>query len=330
VNKQLRDAVSAVGLFYPPDPASYDWCTLGGNLAMNSGGLCCVEYGVTTDYVLGLEVVLADSLPRSLLDADMGERVCKALGDMGIGVQPDQPVRAVETGADGAARAVTTDGGSYDCDLVVLGLGMGPEVELARAAGLRIGETGAIDVDRTQRSRSHDHVHAAGDCSQTFHRLTGEAVHVPLGRHANKQGRVAGSVIGSRAARSTGVLGTAVTEVGDLEIGRTGLCSGQAEAAGHDFRTETIEGTTRAGYHPGAAPITVEPVSGSGSGQLLGAQVVGGPGAGKRIDVLATAIWAGLTAEEFAGSDLSYAPPFSPVYDPVAVAARVAGRVERG
>ncbi len=280
----------------------------------------------------GLEVtiVLADSLPMSLLDADMGERICKALGDMGIGVQPDQPVRAVETGADGAARAVTTDGGSYDCDLVVLGLGMGPEVELARAAGLRIGETGAIDVDRTQRSRSHEMVYAAGDCSQTFHRLTGEAVHVPLGTHANKQGRVAGSVIGGRAARSTGVLGTAVTKVGDLEIGRTGLCSGQAEDAGHDFRTEAIEGTTRAGYHPGAEPITVKLVSDSGSGQLLGAQVVGGPGAGKRIDVLATAIWAGLTAEEFAGSDLSYAPPFSPVYDPVVVAARVAGRVERG
>jgi NADPH-dependent 2,4-dienoyl-CoA reductase/sulfur reductase-like enzyme len=280
----------------------------------------------------GLEVtvVLADSLPMTLLDADMGERICKAMGDMGIDVQPDQPVRAIETGADGAARAVTTDAGSYPCDLVVLGLGMGPEVELARAAGLRLGETGAIDVDRTQRSRSHPDVYAAGDCSQTFHRLTGEAVHVALGTHANKQGRVAGSVIGGRAARFAGVLGTAVTKVGDLEIGRTGLCSGQAEAAGYDFRTETIEGTTRAGYHPGAEGIAVKLVSDSGSGQLLGGQVVGGAGAGKRIDVLATAIWAGLTAEEFAGSDLSYAPPFSPVHDPVLVAARVASRVEQG
>jgi NADPH-dependent 2,4-dienoyl-CoA reductase/sulfur reductase-like enzyme len=207
---------------------------------------------------------------------------------------------------------------------------MGPEVELARAAGLRIGETGAVEVDRTQRSRSHEAVHAAGDCSQTFHRLTGEAVHVALGTHANRQGRVAGSVIGGRPARFAGVLGTALTKVGDLEIGRTGLCSGQAEAAGYDFRTETIEGTTRAGYYPGAEPITVKLVSDSGSGQLLGAQVVGGPGSGKRIDVLATAIWAGLTAEDLAGSDLSYAPPFSPVYDPVVVAARVASRGERG
>ncbi|MBB3085158.1 FAD-dependent oxidoreductase [Geodermatophilus sabuli] len=279
---------------------------------------------------LAVTVVLADPLPMALLDADMGERVCKAIGDMGIDVQPDQPVREIETDADGVVRAVRTDAGSYPCDLVVLGLGMGPEVSLARDAGLRLGETGAIEVDRTMRSRSHPEVFAAGDCVQTFHRLTGEPAHVALGTHANKQGRVVGSVVGGRAARFAGVLGTALTAVGELEIGRTGLCTTQAEAAGYDVRAETIEGTTRAGYFPGAAEIAVKLVSDRGSGELLGAQVVGGPGSGKRIDVLATAIWAGLTAEEFAGSDLSYAPPFAPVHDPVLVAARVASRAERG
>ena len=94
--------------------------------------------------------------------------------------------------------------------------------------------------------------------------------------------------------------------------------------------SETIEATTRAGYYPGAEPIAVKVITERGSGLLLGAQVVGGPGSGKRIDVLATAIWAGMTAEELAGSDLSYAPPFSPTYDPVIVAARVASRVEQG
>ncbi|MFW3172606.1 FAD-dependent oxidoreductase [Geodermatophilus sp. CPCC 206100] len=279
---------------------------------------------------LSVTVVLADPLPMGQLDADMGERVCKALGDMGIDVQPEQPVREIETDADGAARAVRTDAGSYPCDLVVLGLGMGPEVALARDAGLRLGKTGAIAVDRSQRSRSHPEVFAAGDCAQTYHRLTGEPAHVALGTHANKQGRVAGSVIGGRPARFAGVLGTALTKVGDLEIARTGLCTSEAEAAGYDCRAETIEGTTRAGYYPGADPIAVKLVSDRGSGRLLGAQVVGGPTSGKRIDVLATAIWAGLTAEEFAGSDLSYAPPFSPTYDPVVVAARAASRVEQG
>jgi NADPH-dependent 2,4-dienoyl-CoA reductase/sulfur reductase-like enzyme len=279
---------------------------------------------------LSVTVVLADPLPMAQLDPDMGERVCKAMGDMGIDVQNNQPVREIETDADGVARAVRTDVASYPADVVVLGLGMGPEVELARAAGLRLGTTGAIDVDRSQRSRSHPEVFAAGDCAQTFHRITGEPVHIALGTHANKQGRVAGSVIGGRAARFAGVLGTAVTKVGDLEVGRTGLSSAEATGAGYDVRTEVIEGTTRAGYYPGAEDIAIKVLTERGSGLLVGAQIVGGPGSAKRIDVLATAIWAGMTAEELAGSDLSYAPPFSPTYDPVLVAARVVSRIEQG
>jgi NADPH-dependent 2,4-dienoyl-CoA reductase/sulfur reductase-like enzyme len=280
----------------------------------------------------GLEVtvVLADPLPMAQLDADMGARVCTAMWDMGIEVQTDQPVREIEVGPDGAVRAVRTDAGSYDADLVVLGLGMGPETTLAREAGLQLGTTRAIDVTHTQRSRSHPEVFAAGDCAQTFHRITGEAVHVALGTHANKQGRVAGSVIGGRPARFPGVLGTAMTKVGDLEVARTGLCTTQAEEGGYDFRSEVIESSTKAGYYPGAASITVKLIAERGSGLLIGAQVVGGPGSGKRIDVFATAIWAGMTADQLAGSDLSYAPPFSPTYDPVVVAARVASRIEQG
>jgi NADPH-dependent 2,4-dienoyl-CoA reductase/sulfur reductase-like enzyme len=295
------------------------------------GGYIGLEMAdVLHDRGLDVTVVLADPLPMAQLDADMGALVCKAMGEMGIDVQTEQPVREIEMDGDGVVAAVRTDDGTYPADLVVLGLGMGPEVALAEKAGLRLGETGAIEVDRTQRSRSHPEVFAAGDCAQTYSRITGEALHVALGTHANKQGRVAGSVIGGRAARFAGVLGTALTKVGDLEIARTGLCTTQAEAAGYDYRTETIEGTTKAGYFPGTEGITVKLLSDRGSGRLLGAQIVGGPGSGKRIDVLATAIWAGLTAEEFAGSDLSYAPPFSPTYDPVLVAARVVSRVEQG
>jgi NADPH-dependent 2,4-dienoyl-CoA reductase/sulfur reductase-like enzyme len=280
----------------------------------------------------GLEVtvVLADPLPMQLLDADMGERVCAAMGAMGMTVHSDQAVREVLVDAAGRARGVRTDVGSYDADLVVLGLGMGPEASLAADAGLTLGPTGAIDVDRSQHCRDHPEVFAAGDCAQTFSRVTGEVTHVALGTHANKQGRVAGSVIGGRPARFAGVLGTALTKVGELEVARTGLCTTQAEQAGFAFRAETIESTTRAGYHPGATEIAVKLITERGSGQLLGAQVVGGPGAGKRIDVLATAIWAGMTAEDLAGSDLSYAPPFSPVYDPVVVAARAASRTDQG
>jgi NADPH-dependent 2,4-dienoyl-CoA reductase/sulfur reductase-like enzyme len=279
---------------------------------------------------LAVTVVLADPLPMAQLDPDMGERVCAAMGAMGIDVHPGEPVREIETDADGVVRAVRTDAGAYPADLVVLGLGMGPEVALAGEAGLRLGRAGAIEVDRSQRCLDHPEVLAAGDCSQTFSRITGEPVHVALGTHANKQGRVAGSVIGGTPARFAGVLGTALTKVGETEVALTGLSSAAAERAGYDLRAETIEGTTRAGYYPGAEEITVKLISERGSGLLLGAQIVGGPGSGKRIDVFATAIWAGLTAEELAGSDLSYAPPFSPTYDPVLVAARVSSRIEQG
>jgi NADPH-dependent 2,4-dienoyl-CoA reductase/sulfur reductase-like enzyme len=232
--------------------------------------------------------------------------------------------------ADGRACGVRTDEADHLADLVVLGLGMGPEATLAADAGLALGITGAIDVDRSQRCRDHPEVFAAGDCAQTFHRVSGEVAHVPLGTHANKQGRVAGSVLAGRPARFAGILGTAVTKVGGLEIGRTGLCTTQAEQAGFAYRTDTIEATTRAGYYPGAEDVAVKLITERGSGHLLGAQVVGGQGAAKRIDVLATAIWAGMTAEDLAGSDLSYAPPFSPVYDAVTVAARVVSRTEQG
>src|SRR5687768_18398384 len=150
---------------------------------------------------LDVTVVLAAPMPMSQLDVEMAERVCKAIGDMGIDMQTEQPVREIEVDADGVVAAVRTDAGRYPADLVVLGLGMGPEVTLARDAGLRLGETGAIEADRTQRSRTHPEAFAAGDCSQTSSPTTGEPLHVALGTHANKQGRVAGSVIGGRAAR---------------------------------------------------------------------------------------------------------------------------------
>lgn len=275
----------------------------------------------------GLEVtvVLADPLPMQLLDADLGERVLAAMRAQGLTVHPDQAVHEVLVDGAGRARGVRTDAGEHPADLVVLGLGMGPEARLADEAGLVLGRTDAIEVDPSQRCTDHPEVFAAGDCAQTFHRISGEAVHVALGTHANTQGRVAGSVIGGQPARFPGVLGTALTKVGDCEIGRTGLGSAEAEQAGFVVRAETIGSTTRAGYYPGAAAIAVRLISEEASGRLLGGHVVGGPGSGKRIDVLATAIWAGMTAADLAAADLSYAPPFSPVHDPVAVAARAVG-----
>jgi len=275
---------------------------------------------------LSVTVVLADPLPMASLDEDMGERVCAAMTEMGIDVRPCEPVRGIEV-EGGLARAVVTDDGSYPADLVVLGLGVRPNSDLAGDAGLRIGTTKGIEVDDTMRTSMQEHVYAAGDCIQTRNRITGHPMAIALGTHANRQGRIAGTNIGGRPARFDGVLGTAVTKVGDCEIGRTGLSTKEAEQAGYSVETTVVESTVRAGYYPEAGTLAVKLLTETHTQRMLGGQIVGGPGSAKRIDVLATAIWAQLTAAEFASVDISYAPPFSPVFDAVVIAARkAAGR----
>ena len=145
-----------------------------------------------------------------------------------------------------------------------------------------------------------------------------------LGTHANKQGRVAGINIGGGYATFPGVVGTAVSKICDVEVARTGLDEAEAANAGFETVSVVVESTTRAGYYPGASSMKIKLVVERRYGRLLGAQIVGGENAGKRIDALAIALWNGMTVDEMTGLDLSYAPPFSPVWDPVLVAARKA------
>jgi NADPH-dependent 2,4-dienoyl-CoA reductase/sulfur reductase-like enzyme len=273
---------------------------------------------------LAVTVVEAADQPMSTLDPELAALVAGALRGLGVVLHTGQPVRAVSTGADGRVAAVVTDRGEIPADVVVLGLGVRPNATLAEAAGLPLGETGGIVTDRQMRVTGQDGIWAAGDCVQTVHRISGAPVHVPLGTHANKQGRVAGIGIGGGYATFPGVLGTAVTKVCDLEIARTGLREPEAEQAGFRFVTATVESTTQAGYLPDAPPITTKLIAEKRSGRLLGAQIVGREGAAKRIDTLAVAAWHGMTVEEIANLDLSYAPPFGPVWDPVLIAARKA------
>jgi NADPH-dependent 2,4-dienoyl-CoA reductase/sulfur reductase-like enzyme len=145
---------------------------------------------------------------------------------------------------------------------------------------------------------------------------------VALGTVANKQGRVAGVNLGGGYARFPGVVGTAITKVCGTEVARTGLTEHEATTAGFEFVSATIESTTTAGYLSDAPPITVKALAEKGTGRLLGAQIVGGKGAGKRIDVIATALHSGLDAQQVFDLDLAYAPPFGPLWDPVAVVAK--------
>jgi NADPH-dependent 2,4-dienoyl-CoA reductase/sulfur reductase-like enzyme len=276
--------------------------------------------------VRGLDVTVVDrsATPVGTFDADVGAFIADAVRREGIELVLSDGVAAIDVGPDGRARAVATAGGrELPADLVVLGLGVRPDVRLAREAGIPLGTSGGIAVDARMRTQV-DGVWAAGDCVESRHRLSSQRVVVALGTHANKQGRVAGINIGGGYATFPGVIGTAVTKVCDTEAARTGLSSEEAEAAGYSFVTASVDSTTRAGYFPGAEPIRVKMIAERRSGRLLGAQIVGREAAAKRIDALAICIWNEMSVDEILSLDLSYAPPFSPVWDPVLIAARKA------
>jgi NADPH-dependent 2,4-dienoyl-CoA reductase/sulfur reductase-like enzyme len=172
-------------------------------------------------------------------------------------------------------------------------------------------------------------VWSAGDCAEAWHRVSQRPVNFHLGTIANKQGRVAGINIGGDYATFPGVLGTAITKVCELEIARTGLTEAEATAVGLEYAVATLDSTTTAGYWPEAASLRLKVLAECGSSRLLGAQIVGGPGSGKRIDVLATALWNNMRADDLMYVDLSYAPPFASVWEPVLIVARKAWEASR-
>lgn len=263
--------------------------------------------------------------PMSTLDPDMGRLVHTAMEGLGITMVGDTEVTGFLTDDEaGRVRAVVTDDATYPADVVVLGIGVRPETSLARAAGLPLGEHGGLLTDLAMRVRGHENIWAGGDCVEVLDLVSGRERHIALGTHANKHGQVIGSNVAGGYATFPGVVGTAVSKVCDLEIARTGLREKDAHRAGLRFETVTIESTSRAGYYPNAALMTVKMLAEHRTGRLLGVQIVGREGAAKRVDIAAVALTAGMTVEQMTMLDLGYAPPFSPVWDPVLVAARKA------
>jgi len=274
----------------------------------------------------GLRTALIDRAPQvfGALDADMAEHVQRAAEAVGIDVHTGVALEEVLLDAGGRPRGVRTDRGELPARHVVLATGVRPDVGLARAAGLPIGETGAIAVDDAQRCG--DGVWAAGDCVESRHRVLERPVNVQLGTHANKQGRIAGVNAAGGDLRFPGVVGTAISRICEREVARTGLTEREAREAGFEAVAETVESGTRANYFPGRGDVHVKLVVEEATGRLLGAQIVGAETAGKRIDVLALAVWHGMAVDELQWVDLSYAPPMSGVLDPALVAARAAVR----
>lgn len=274
----------------------------------------------------GFEVTVLNrsEQPMATLDPDMGRLVHRAMDRMGITTVAGAGVTKILTGERGRVRAVATEDAEYPADVVVLGIGVEPETTLARAAGLPLGEYGGLLTDLAMRVRGHDNIWAGGDCVEVLDLVSGRERHIALGTHANKHGQIIGSNVGGGYGTFPGVVGTAVSKVCDLEIARTGLREKDARAVGLRYVTATIESTNSAGYYPGAAPMTVKMLAERRTGRLLGVQIVGTDGAAKRVDIAAVALTAGMTVEQMTTLDLGYAPPFSPVWDPVLVAARKA------
>ncbi|MFI7383927.1 FAD-dependent oxidoreductase [Streptomyces sp. NPDC049813] len=279
----------------------------------------------------GYEVTVVNrgAEPMATLDPDMGRLVHEAMAGMGITLVNDAEVTRILTGDDGRVRAVATRDAEHPADVVVLGIGVRPETTLARDAGLPLGENGGLLTDLGMRVRGHEDIWAGGDCVEVLDLVSGRERHIALGTHANKHGQIIGANVGGGYATFPGVVGTAVSKVCDLEIARTGLREKDALRAGLQFVSVTVESTSRAGYYPGAAQMTVKMIAERRTGKLLGVQIVGREGAAKRVDVAAVALTAGMTVEQMTALDLGYAPPFSPVWDPVLVAARKASAAVR-
>lgn len=265
--------------------------------------------------------------PMATLDPDMGRLVHRAMDGLGITTVDGADVTGILTGDDGRVRAVTTADGEYPADVVVLGIGVEPETTLAREAGLPLGAYGGLLTDLAMRVRGHGDIWAGGDCVEVLDLVSGRERHVPLGTHANKHGQIIGANVGGGYGTFPGVVGTAVSKVCDLEIARTGLREKDASEVGLQYVTATIESTSRAGYYPDAALMTVKILAERRTGRLLGVQIVGREGAAKRVDIAAVALTAGMTVDQMISLDLGYAPPFSPVWDPILVAARKVSRL---
>ncbi|MDD5207522.1 MAG: FAD-dependent oxidoreductase [Desulfobacterales bacterium] len=268
----------------------------------------------------GIEVDMIKPGPVFLqwMNPELAAIVRKELDANRIGVHLGHEIVGIEKSDEGLR--LLSKGPVLDCQMVLAAVGVLPNSQLADEAGLELGPRKSIAVDSALLT-SDENIYAAGDCADAFHVVTGKRAWIPLALRANRAGwAVADNVTGKRAELQ-GVAGTAVFRVFDLEVARTGLSMSEAEKAGFEPAETVIHSRSRAHAHPGSTTISVQMVGDRKSGRLLGVQMVGKEGVAHRVNAPAVALHAGMTVERFGQSDLAYAPPFSPVWDPMLTAA---------
>jgi len=272
----------------------------------------------------GIQVTLIEQAEHVLptVDPDFGAQLDEYLQSHGVTVMTGSRVRALEK-ADQGVQVVGEPDWQITADLVLVVVGVAPNTDLAVRAGIVTGVRGAIRVDRQMRTNLPD-IWAAGDCVETYHRLLDTNTYLPLGTTAHKQGRVAGENMLGGDRVYEGSLGTQVVKVFDWAVGRTGLKASEARSAGFLPRTARLTTWDHKVYYRGATPLTVSITGDENTGRLLGGQILGhwqGQVA-KRLDILATALYHGMTVDGLNDLDLSYTPPLSSPWDPVQMAAQ--------
>lgn len=279
---------------------------------------------------LGLEVHLVEKLPQVMppMDPEMAGLVAAHLVEKGVSLHLGAEVTRFPGEGELAGVELST-GELLPAQAAVVAIGVRPELTLAREAGLEIGPSGGMVVDDRMRTSDPD-VYACGDVVEVTNRITGKKVRLPLAGPANKEGRVAGANAAGGDMSFPGIVGTSIVKVCDFSAGKTGLSEREAREAGFDPLVSYTHPAHHAGYYPGAQPLDLKLVADRESGRILGAQIVGRQGVDKRIDVLATAIYAGMAVEDLEGLDLAYAPPYSSAKDPVIMAGFVAANEWRG
>jgi NADPH-dependent 2,4-dienoyl-CoA reductase/sulfur reductase-like enzyme len=272
----------------------------------------------------GIDVHMYEMLPHVLqpFGETVAETVEEHLREQGIGLHLETAVSGFA--GDGTVERVHLEDDSQSADIVIVGVGVAPNADLAAEAGIELGPTDAIATDEYGRT-NYENVYAAGDCAEARHVVTGEPDHVPLALTANRAGRAIGETVTGSPTPVGDIAGTAIVKAFDLGAARTGIIDEErAREAGFDPVSITISASSRAHYYPGGSELTVTLVADRDSERVLGASLVGEEGV-KRIDTVATALNAGMTVTELQNTDLAYAPPFSPVWDPILTAAKVLG-----
>ena len=292
------------------------------NVVIAGGGYIGLEMAESLVQV-GKNVTIVELAPQilTLFDEDFAGVLQQYLEKKGVKVFTSEGIQTLR-GKEGKVTHVQTTTREIEADAVLMSLGIRPDVELAKQAGLKIGETGAIWVNEKMET-SAEGVYAAGDCAETTHLITRKKVWVPLGSTANKQGRVVGvNVCGGNAA-FPGIMGTAIFKTFDFNVAKTGLNMREAEKEGLHPLQAVVRGYDRAHYYPGGKESTLKVIAEKGTGRILGGQAVGEGPSDKFIDILAMALHGKMTCQQLASVDLAYAPPYSPALSPVIVAANV-------